>query len=79
MVSPRLCAAAMIDGASTCDESVSAEATSASSSSSVWGASAMIRVTVGAPVVRLADRYAIPFTVVSLAIAAVAWVVSGDP
>ncbi|MEP6481472.1 MAG: heavy metal translocating P-type ATPase [Rhodoglobus sp.] len=32
-----------------------------------------------APVVRLADRYAIPFTVVSLAIAAVAWVVSGDP
>jgi heavy metal translocating P-type ATPase len=32
-----------------------------------------------APVVRLADRYAIPFTLVSLAIAAVAWVVSGDP
>ncbi|MHC5795880.1 heavy metal translocating P-type ATPase [Lacisediminihabitans sp. FW035] len=32
-----------------------------------------------APVVRLADRYAIPFTVVSLAIAAVAWIVSGDP
>ena len=32
-----------------------------------------------APVVRLADRYAIPFTVVSLVIAAVAWIVSGDP
>ena len=32
-----------------------------------------------APVVRLADRYAIPFTVVSLLIAAVAWIVSGDP
>ena len=32
-----------------------------------------------APVVRLADHYAIPFTVVSLLIAAVAWIVSGDP
>jgi len=32
-----------------------------------------------APVVRLADRYAIPFTVVSLAIGAAAWIVSGDP
>lgn len=32
-----------------------------------------------APVVRLADRYAVPFTLVSLAIASVAWMVSGDP
>lgn len=32
-----------------------------------------------APVVRLADRFAIPFTLVSLAIAAAAWAVSGDP
>ncbi|MFM9918412.1 heavy metal translocating P-type ATPase [Lacisediminihabitans sp. H27-G8] len=32
-----------------------------------------------APVVRLADRYAIPFTVISLLIGAVAWFVSGDP
>lgn len=32
-----------------------------------------------APVVRLADRYAVPFTVVSLAIGVVAWVASGDP
>ena len=32
-----------------------------------------------APVVRLADRYAIPFTVVSLIIAGVAWWASGDP
>ncbi len=32
-----------------------------------------------APVVRLADRYAIPFTVVSLLLAGVAWAVSGDP
>ena len=32
-----------------------------------------------APVVRLADRYAIPFTVVSLVIAGVAWALSGDP
>ena len=32
-----------------------------------------------APVVRLADRFAIPFTVVSLVIAGVAWWLSGDP
>jgi heavy metal translocating P-type ATPase len=32
-----------------------------------------------APVVRLADRYALPFTVLALAIGVVAWVLSGDP
>jgi heavy metal translocating P-type ATPase len=32
-----------------------------------------------APVVRLADRYAVPFTVFALALGAVAWAVSGDP
>lgn len=32
-----------------------------------------------APVVRLADRYAVPFTVFSLALAAIAWWWSGDP
>jgi heavy metal translocating P-type ATPase len=32
-----------------------------------------------APVVRLADRYAIPFTAISLLIGAVAWIASGDP
>lgn len=32
-----------------------------------------------APVVRLADRYAVPFTIVSLVIAGVAWFLSGDP
>lgn len=32
-----------------------------------------------APVVRLADRFAVPFTAVSLAIAGAAWGLSGDP
>ncbi|MCD5346345.1 heavy metal translocating P-type ATPase [Agromyces sp. S2-1-8] len=32
-----------------------------------------------APVVRLADRYAVPFTLFSLALAGVAWWLSGDP
>ncbi|WP_349428306.1 heavy metal translocating P-type ATPase [Microbacterium sp. LWS13-1.2] len=32
-----------------------------------------------APVVRLADRFAIPFTAVSLVLAATAWALSGDP
>jgi len=32
-----------------------------------------------APMVRLADRYAVPFTIVSLLIAGIAWLLSGDP
>ncbi|MFC6356958.1 heavy metal translocating P-type ATPase [Luethyella okanaganae] len=32
-----------------------------------------------APVVRLADRYAVPFTLFSLALAGLAWLLSGDP
>jgi heavy metal translocating P-type ATPase len=32
-----------------------------------------------AKVVRLADRYAVPFTIVSLVIAALAWLISGEP
>lgn len=32
-----------------------------------------------APFVRLADRFAIPFTLISFAIAAIAWIASGDP
>jgi heavy metal translocating P-type ATPase len=32
-----------------------------------------------APVVRLADRYAVPFTAVAILIAGLAWYVSGDP
>lgn len=32
-----------------------------------------------APMVRLADRYAVPFTIVSLLIAGFAWFLSGDP
>ena len=32
-----------------------------------------------APMVRLADRYAVPFTLVSLTIAGLAWALSGDP
>jgi len=32
-----------------------------------------------APMVRLADRYAVPFTIVSLLIAGIAWALTGDP
>ncbi|GAA2753930.1 heavy metal translocating P-type ATPase [Amnibacterium kyonggiense] len=32
-----------------------------------------------APMVRLADRYALPFTALSATIAAIGWIVSGDP
>ncbi|MDY7528997.1 MULTISPECIES: heavy metal translocating P-type ATPase [unclassified Cryobacterium] len=32
-----------------------------------------------APVVRLADRYAVPFTAVALSLAALAWILTGEP
>lgn len=32
-----------------------------------------------APMVRLADRYSIPFTIIALVIGAIAWAISGDP
>lgn len=32
-----------------------------------------------APFVRLADRYAVPFTLISYVIAGIAWIISGDP
>ena len=32
-----------------------------------------------APLVRLADRYAVPFTIVALLVAGLAWYISGDP
>lgn len=42
---------------------------------------ALVRAAEGskAPVVRLADRFAIPFTAVSLVLAGTAWAISGDP
>ena len=42
---------------------------------------ALVRDAAGskAPLVRLADRYALPFTAVSLGIAGLAWALSGDP
>ncbi|MDO9590570.1 MAG: heavy metal translocating P-type ATPase, partial [Microcella sp.] len=42
---------------------------------------ALVREAAGskAPLVRLADRYALPFTAVSLGIAGLAWALSGDP
>lgn len=32
-----------------------------------------------APMIRLADRYSIPFTIIALVIGAIAWAISGDP
>lgn len=56
-------------------------ATARAADSQFQGIIALVKQAAGnrAPVVRLADRYAIPFTAVSLAIAGVAWLLSGDP
>lgn len=56
-------------------------ATALARDSQFQGIIALVRRAAGnrAPVVRLADRYAIPFTAVSLGIAGIAWALSGDP
>ncbi|MCT1689708.1 heavy metal translocating P-type ATPase [Brevibacterium sp. p3-SID960] len=57
------------------------QATAASADSQYGSIVRLVREAVEsqAPMVRLADRYAVPFTIVSLAIAAFAWFISGNP
>ncbi len=56
-------------------------ATASAGDSQYQGIVALVRQAAAnrAPVVRLADRYAIPFTGISLVIGGVAWFLSGDP
>ena len=60
---------------------LTATATASDSDSQYQGIIALVKQAAAnqAPVVRLADRYAIPFTVISLIIGGVAWFVTGDP
>ncbi len=70
----------VLSGSVNGQEAVEVRATSTAASSQYQQIVALVAQAAEskAPVVRLADRYAVPFTVFSLALAALAWWVSGD-
>lgn len=71
----------VLSGSVNGQEAVELRATSTAASSQYQQIVALVAQAAEskAPVVRLADRYAVPFTVFSLALGAVAWWVSADP
>src|SRR5690606_27245570 len=71
----------LLSGAVNGGEAIEVPATAAAAESQYQRIVALVREAQEskAPFVRLADRVAVPFTVLALALAAVAWVVSGDP
>ncbi|MEO8263486.1 MAG: heavy metal translocating P-type ATPase [Pseudolysinimonas sp.] len=73
--------AAIASGAVTGSTAVMLKATASASNSQYQRIIAMVEdgASVRGRFVRLADRVAIPFTIGAFAIAAVAWIVSGDP
>ncbi|MCP2030730.1 heavy metal translocating P-type ATPase [Okibacterium sp. HSC-33S16] len=72
---------AVLSGAVNGQEAVEIRATETASASQYQQIVALVAQAAEskAPVVRLADRYAVPFTLFSLALGAVAWWLSGDP
>lgn len=71
----------VLSGSVNGQEAVELRATSTAASSQYQQIVALVAQAAEskAPVVRLADRYAVPFTVLSLALGAIAWWLSGDP
>ncbi|MGB3375062.1 MAG: heavy metal translocating P-type ATPase [Microbacterium sp.] len=72
---------AVLSGAVNGQQAVQIRATNSASDSQYQQIVALVAQAAEskAPVVRLADRYAVPFTIFALALAAVAWWLSGDP
>jgi len=72
---------ALLSGSVNGPDAVEIRATALASASQYQRIVALVAEAAGsrAPVVRLADRYAVPFTALSLLIGAVAWIVAGDP
>lgn len=71
---------AVLSGSLNSEVAVIIEATAAATDSQYQRIVALVEEAAGsrAPLVRLADRFAVPFTFVSLLIAGIAWWVSGD-
>ncbi|MDH6237930.1 heavy metal translocating P-type ATPase [Cryobacterium sp. CG_9.6] len=71
----------VLSGSVNGQEAITLRATANAADSQYQRIIALVEEAAGskAPVVRLADRYAVPFTVLSLGLAGVAWALSGDP
>ncbi len=71
---------ALLSGSVSGQEAVRMRATAAAGDSQYQQIVALVQAASDsrAPMVRLADRYAVPFTAVAFAIAGIAWAVSGD-
>lgn len=71
----------VLSGAINGDRAVRMQAIRTSADSQYQQIVALVRAAEGshAPIVRLADRFAVPFTAVALVLASAAWAFSGDP
>ncbi|RRJ87890.1 cadmium-translocating P-type ATPase [Gulosibacter macacae] len=71
----------ILSGALNSEQAVHLRATADAASSQYQQIIALVQEaeSAKAPTVRIADRFAVPFTIVSLAIAGIAWWLSGDP
>ena len=72
---------AIMSGSLNGNEAVKVRATATSKNSQYEQIITLVREAESqpAPFVRLADRYAVPFTIISYVIAGSAWIISGDP
>lgn len=70
----------LLSGSINGGEAITVKAVKSAQDSQYQQIVALVKAAAGseAPFVRLADRYAVPFTIVSFIIASVAWAVSGD-
>ena len=71
----------IMSGSLNGNEAIKVRATATSKNSQYEQIIALVRESEShpAPFVRLADRYAVPFTIISYVIAGTAWAISGDP
>lgn len=72
---------AVMSGTVNGDAALTIHATATSANSQYQSIVALVRESIAqpAPFVRMADRYAVPFTLVAYVIAGTAWLLSGDP
>ncbi len=77
----RMCGDALLSGSVNSEVAIIMEATTVAANSQYQRIVALVAEAAEsrAPLVRLADRYAVPFTAISLLTAAAAWLLSGDP
>ncbi|KIS04294.1 heavy metal translocating P-type ATPase [Paucilactobacillus wasatchensis] len=71
----------LMSGSINGDQAITVKALSTAANSQYQAIIKLVQMSANQPAhfVRMADRYAVPFTIISLLIAVVAWLISGDP